>query len=104
MTALTLHCLDCDGKFVPTPDDLARLVAFLTDDAVIDALNERQADDRQAVDEAPYEDGFSWPGYEYQKPNRPRFVVSKSWAERWTGNPEHIKAHYPGFDWDVEVK
>jgi hypothetical protein len=32
---------------------------------VTDALMERRADDRQAVDEAPYEDGFSLPGYEY---------------------------------------
>jgi hypothetical protein len=32
---------------------------------VIDALNEADADDRPVVDEAPWEDGFSWPGYEY---------------------------------------
>jgi hypothetical protein len=53
-----------------------------TDEAVTAALNERQADDRQAVDEAPFVDGFSWPGYDYLNgvPADPRDMYQKGWV------------------------
>lgn len=74
MTALRLACIDSNGQFSPTDEDMARLIAFLLDDAaVIAAVNEEAADDdrrsaggdRPAVNEAPWSDDWSMPGYDY---------------------------------------
>jgi hypothetical protein len=49
---------------------------------VTDALMERRADDRQAVDETPFTDGFSLPGYDYLNgvPADPTDMYQKGWV------------------------
>lgn len=65
MTALYLPCI-VNGVFSPTPEQVQKLLDFLCDDAAVSAaLNETQADDKPAVNEAPFVDDFSLPGYDY---------------------------------------
>jgi hypothetical protein len=53
--------IGCKATICQSPADYAS-----ENERVIDSLNETGADDRPAVDEAPFVDGFSWPGYDYR--------------------------------------
>jgi hypothetical protein len=64
------HAIDIADKIGVQATICTTPADFAADNEVIDAINERGADDRQAVVEAPFTDGFSWPGYEYLKQRR----------------------------------
>jgi hypothetical protein len=54
------------GSYMDLFDALQKAREQQDNERVIDSLNETGADDRRAVDEAPFVDGFSWPGYDYR--------------------------------------
>lgn len=33
-----------------------------------------------------------------------KMIVSKSFAERWTTNPDHYREHFTGFSGEIEVQ